>query len=159
MAHFLWHKAAVVVAAILALHSCASLNPVGLARLAALDPLSADPAQIAVAARLPMALKLRTGDLVMTVKTDVTEGPGKIDETFLLEVADAAPGDAGAITPEAGERLQTARIARLPIPPGSRLRRPRPAPLRPQVAKRGRAPCLWRPKADAHRLSLAKDRW
>jgi hypothetical protein len=56
-------------------------------------------------------LKLRTGDLIMVIKTDVPEGPDRIDETFFLEVADAAPGDAGVIAPEAGERLQTARIA------------------------------------------------
>ena len=93
------------------LTACASVNPVGLARLAALDPLSADPAQIAVAARLPLALKLRTGDLIMVIKTNVAEGPEKIDETFYLKVADAAPGDAGVIVPEAGERLQTAKIA------------------------------------------------
>jgi hypothetical protein len=98
-------------AAFLSLTACASINPVGLARLAALDPLSADPAKIAVAARLPLALKLRTGDLIMVIKTDVPEGPDKIDETFNLEVADAAPGDAGVIAPEAGERLQTARVA------------------------------------------------
>jgi hypothetical protein len=97
--------------ALLSLTACASVNPVGLARLAALDPLSADPAQITVAARLPLALKLRTGDLILVIKTDVAEGPDKIGETFHLEVADAAPGDAGVIAPEAGERLQTARIA------------------------------------------------
>jgi hypothetical protein len=100
-----------VSAALLSLAACASVNPVGLARLAALDPLSADPAQIAVAARLPLALKLRTGDLIMVIKTNVEEGPDKIDETFILEVASAAPGDAGVIAPEAGERLQTARVA------------------------------------------------
>jgi hypothetical protein len=98
-------------AAFLSLTACASVNPVGLARLAALDPLSADPAQIAVAARLPLALKLRTGDLIMVMKTDIAEGPDKIDETFNLQVVDAAPGDAGVIVPEAGERLQTARVA------------------------------------------------
>ena len=98
-------------AALFSLTACASVNPVGLARLAALDPLSADPAQIAIAARLPLALKLRTGDLIMVIKTDAAEGPDKIEETFYLEVADAAAGDAGVIAPEAGERLQTARIA------------------------------------------------
>jgi hypothetical protein len=98
-------------AALLSVTACASVNPVGLAKLAALDPLSADPAQISVAARLPLALKLRTGDLIMVIKSDSTEAPDKIDETFFLEVADAAPGDAGPIAPEAGERLQTARVA------------------------------------------------
>ncbi|MGB8818927.1 MAG: hypothetical protein WCC66_13500 [Rhizobiaceae bacterium] len=95
----------------LALSACASVNPVGLAKLAALDPLSADPQQITVAARLPQSLKLRTGDLMMVVKTIETEGADKIDETFFLAVSDASPGDAGVILPADGERLQTAKLA------------------------------------------------
>lgn len=91
--------------------ACASVNPVGLAKLAALDPLSADPQQISIAARLPEALKLRTGDLVMIVKTNGVEGPDAIDETFYLAVAEAVAGDAGVIAPGDGERLQTARVA------------------------------------------------
>ena len=96
-------------AVLLALSSCASVNPVGLAKLAALDPLSADPQQISVAARLPQSLKLRTGDLIMAIKT--ADGPDKIDETFFLAVSDASPGDAGVILPAEGERLQTAKLA------------------------------------------------
>ena len=99
------------VAVLLGLSACASVNPVALAKLAAMDPLSADPEQIAVAARLPEALKLRTGDLMMVVKTTDATGPDAIDETFYLAVADAAPGDAGVIMPENGERLQTAQVA------------------------------------------------
>ena len=98
-------------AVLLGLSACASMNPVGLARLAAMDPLSADPEQIIVAARLPEALKLRTGDLMMVVKTIGPSKADSIDETFHLEVADAAPGDAGVILAEHGERLQTARVA------------------------------------------------
>jgi hypothetical protein len=100
---------------LLSLTACASVNPAGLARLAALDPLSADSGQIAVAARLPLALKLRTGDLIMVIKTDGVGGSDKIDETFYLVVADAASGDAGVIAPKAGERLQTARVAAVDI--------------------------------------------
>lgn len=93
------------------LSACASVNPVGLAKLAAMDPLSADPQQISVAARLPESLKLRTGDLMMVVKTKESSGPDTINETFLLAVEDAAPGDAAVVMPENGERLQTARVA------------------------------------------------
>lgn len=98
-------------AVLLGLSACASVNPVGLAKLAAMDPLSADPEQISVAARLPESLKLRTGDLMMVVKTKETSGPDAINETFLLTVEEAAPGDAGLVMPENGERLQTARVA------------------------------------------------
>jgi hypothetical protein len=98
----------VFAAALFSLVSCASVNPIGLAKLAAMDPLATDPAQLAVAARLPEALKLRTGDLVMTVKTDGATGADAIDETFLLDVKEAK---AGVIVPQAGERLQTARVA------------------------------------------------
>ncbi len=93
------------------LSSCASVSPVALAKLAALDPLSADPAMISVAARLPQALKLRKGDLVMAIKIDGAEGPDKLDEKFLLDIVDAKSGDAGVIMPLEGERLVTARVA------------------------------------------------
>jgi hypothetical protein len=105
-----FHKP-VLAAALFSLASCASVNPIGLAKLVAMDPLTADPAQLAVAARLPEALKLRTGDLVITIKSDSAEGADAIDETFLLDVKDAKAGEAGVIMPEAGERLQTARVA------------------------------------------------
>ncbi len=104
-------KLSSAAAAFLSLVACASVNPIGLAKLAAFDPLSADPAQIKVAARLPEALKLRTGDLIMVIKTNALEEANKIDQTFYLEVNDAKAGDAGVIIPEDGERLQTARIA------------------------------------------------
>lgn len=94
----------------LALSACASVSPAAMARLAALDPLAADPAQISVAARLPQALKLRTGDLVMIVRSNGSAADS-INETFKLEVADAKPGDAGVIIPEDGEHLQVARVA------------------------------------------------
>lgn len=104
-------KSLVLPVACLAVTACASVNPAALAKLASLDPLTADPSQIAVAARLPEALKLRTGDLMMVVKTNGADGPGKIDETFYLEVSEAEAGDAGVIVPDDGERLQTARVA------------------------------------------------
>ena len=85
--------------ACLAVTACASVNPAAMAKLASLDPLTADPQQIAVAARLPDALKLRTGDLMMVVKTNGANGPEKINETFYLEVSDAEAGDAGVIIP------------------------------------------------------------
>jgi hypothetical protein len=110
MFRFSRHKPA-LIAALFSLVSCASVNPIGLARLAAMDPLATDPAQLAVAARLPEALKLRTGDLVMTVKTDGATGADAIDETFLLDVKEAKAGEAGVIVPQADERLQTARVA------------------------------------------------
>jgi hypothetical protein len=96
---------------LLGLSACASVNPLALAKLAALDPLSADPHQITVAARLPEALKLRTGDLIMVVKTNDATALQAIDETFFLAITDAAPGVAGVIIPENGERLQLAKVA------------------------------------------------
>jgi hypothetical protein len=101
----------VLAAMLFSLVSCASVNPIGLAKLAAMDPLATDPAQLAVAARLPEALKLRTGDLVMIVKSEGATGPDAIDETFLLDVKEAKAGEAGVIVPQTGERLETARVA------------------------------------------------
>lgn len=111
MKNFKQALAPLYAAVLLGLSGCASVNPVALAKLAAMDPLSADPQQISVAARLPEALKLRTGDLMMVVKTKDAFGPDAIDETFYLAVADAAPGDAGVIMPDDGEHLQTAQVA------------------------------------------------
>jgi hypothetical protein len=95
----------------LGLSACASVNPIALAKLSAFDPLSADPQKIAVAARLPNTLKLRTGDLVMRILTDQTTGPNSINEAFYLAVSDVATRNAVLIIPEANERLQTAKIA------------------------------------------------
>lgn len=104
-------SAPLLAAVLLGLSACASVNPAALAKLAAMDPLLADPQQISVAARLPESLKLRTGDLMMVVKSGGTAGTDTIDETFYLAVSDAAPGDAGVIMPDDGERLQTAKVA------------------------------------------------
>jgi hypothetical protein len=104
-------KFTLAAAALFSLASCASVNPVGLAKLAAMNPLTTEPSQLSVAARLPDSLKLRTGDLIMVIETEGAAGPDKIEETFLLEVKEAKAGDAGVIVPESGERLQTARVA------------------------------------------------
>lgn len=107
------HRAVVPVLALglTGMSGCASVNPAGLARLASVNPMTADPRQILVAARLPEVLKLRTGDLVMEVKTSRDGAPGAINETFLLAVEDAPAGAAGQVAAQDGERLQIARVA------------------------------------------------
>jgi hypothetical protein len=97
--------------ALVSLSACASVNPVALAKLAALDTLAADPAAISVAARLPESLKLRDGDLVMTIAINGKESGVKLSEEFKLDVSDAEAGGAGTVAAGPRERLQTAKIA------------------------------------------------
>jgi hypothetical protein len=96
--------------------ACASVNPMAMAKLAALDPLSADAAQISAAARLPDSLKLRNGDLVLRIKIDSKDSGMRLDERFLLDVRDGKPGDAGTISTLPGERLQLAKVAEADLP-------------------------------------------
>jgi hypothetical protein len=98
------------------LSACASVNPMAMAKLVALDPLTADPAQISAAARLPQSLKLRNGDLVLRIKIDSKDSGIKLDETFALDVRDGKRGDAGTISAEPGERLQLAKVAQADLP-------------------------------------------
>lgn len=101
----------IYVTGIVGLSSCASMSPAGLAKLSGIDPLSADPQQISVAVRLPESLMLKTGDLMMVVKTEGAVGPDAIDETFFLAVGETAAAGTGLEAPKDGERLQSARVA------------------------------------------------
>ena len=57
--------AAVLLLALAALAGCASFNPITLARLAMLDPLSVDPGDIAVSLDLPEGLGILPGGAVL----------------------------------------------------------------------------------------------
>jgi hypothetical protein len=108
-------KKLVSVSVFLSLSACASVNPAALAKLVALDPLTADPAAISVAARLPESLKLRDGDLVMKIEIDGTESGIRLKEEFKLDIDDAPSNGAGTIVPGPGEVLQTARVTQADI--------------------------------------------
>ena len=90
---------------------CAAMNPMAMARLAAFDPLSADASQIAVAVRLPEALMLRNGDLVMRIKISSQDRTTSFDQSFLLEIVDAEGSSVGGLRAQAGERPQIAKVA------------------------------------------------
>lgn len=94
----------------LTLSGCGSMTPAAMAKLSGLDPMSVEPGHLAVAAIMPVPLRLRTGDAVLKVKSDAPAPYGPIDLTLPLEIiaGESAPGvSANAAT----ERVQIGRIA------------------------------------------------
>ena len=80
-------------------------------RLAAFDPMAADPAAIAVAVSLPEVLSLEDGDVVMRVRMNASAAGPEMDETFELEVAEGDATQAGLPQPGRGRHVQIVRIA------------------------------------------------
>jgi hypothetical protein len=68
--------------AVLLLPACASVVPSAAARLAAVDPLTADPAQIAVAVMLPQGLAIRPGTAVLEMAG--SRGDQRVAERLVL---------------------------------------------------------------------------
>ncbi|WP_044006221.1 hypothetical protein [Jannaschia sp. CCS1] len=68
---------------ILALTGCLSVNPVTLLRLAALDPLTADPTGMAVQMDLPDGVGVTDGSAFVRLQAE-TEGGAQFDEVFAL---------------------------------------------------------------------------
>ncbi|HEV2506456.1 MAG TPA: hypothetical protein VGV39_25505 [Mesorhizobium sp.] len=94
----------------LAVAGCASVAPSALFKLAALDPLSADPKVLAIAAVMPAALKLRTGDVVLDFSFQAPALDGSVHEVVPLEIVDGdkAPG---VVASPSFEHIQQARVA------------------------------------------------
>jgi hypothetical protein len=99
------------LAGVAALSACASLSPMALTRLAGLDPLEIEPAQISVAAVMPVPLRLRTGDVVLTFVMDAPPPYGPVNEQLLLEIVASERAPGVPISPSF-ERVQTARVAK-----------------------------------------------
>jgi len=98
--------ATVALTALLA--GCASLAPGAVTQLAALDPLTADPQALRLAAVMPVPTRLRSGDVVLRVSLDQPDGA--IDESFALAVD--GPAEAPGVVVNAGsERLQILKVA------------------------------------------------
>lgn len=99
-----------VLTAILAIAGCASVTPSALLKLARMDPLSADPKILAVAAVMPAALKLRTGDVVLDFSLQAPAPYGPVQEIAVLDIVegDKTPGVAAS---PSFEHIQQARVA------------------------------------------------
>lgn len=99
-----------IVALAAVLSACASMSPTTMTKLAQLDVLTTKTGDLAVAAVMPVPLRLRTGDIVLRFALDAPPPYGPVDETMRLVVE--AAGDAPGVGSRSGfERVQVARVA------------------------------------------------
>lgn len=70
----------------MALVGCMTANPRTLYELSRFDPLSADPADIAVAVKTDRKLHLRQGDVVLRMALDSDDKSRAFDERFVLSI-------------------------------------------------------------------------
>lgn len=104
------HCAPLALAAVFGLSGCASLAPGAAGKLAGLDPLSADPAALSLAAVMPVPTRLRNGDVRMKMSLNAAAPYGPIDEEFALEVVGDGVAPGVVVNPDS-ERLQILKIA------------------------------------------------
>lgn len=81
-----------------------------MAKLAGIDMLTADPAGLSVAVVMPVPLRLRTGDVVLSFDFDGPAPYGPVAETLALEIVDGGEAP-GVPVSSRFERLQLARVA------------------------------------------------
>lgn len=99
---------------LLALSACASLSPMALTKLVGLDPLEIAPEQMSVAAVMPVPLRLRTGDVVLSFVMDAPAPYGPVNETLPLEIV-AGDNASGVSASPSFERIQIARVAQADV--------------------------------------------
>lgn len=75
----------IILALIVGLAGCVSLNPVTLVRLATVNPIEADPGAIAVQLVLPEGIGVAEGTAAMTISARFAETEEGLDERFELE--------------------------------------------------------------------------
>ena len=86
---------ALALAAALALTGCLSTPPSAVPKLARLNPMEADPADLRIAVRAPETLALRTGDIKLRVAFDGGSEATRLIEEYgavIVNDAAAAPG-------------------------------------------------------------------
>lgn len=104
------HNFPVLAAAGILLTGCASVTPASMVKLAGMDPLTADPASVAIAAVMPAALKLRSGDVVLQFSLEAPAPYGPVHETAGLDIVEGGATPGVAASPSF-EHVQQARIA------------------------------------------------
>lgn len=96
------------------LAACSYVSAPGLARLSALSPLEADPADIAVAIDLPSGLGTVPSSTILTLQANRTDTGESFEETFVLRTRRAGDLDVFAVAETDLDRLRAAqREARL----------------------------------------------
>ncbi|NJM82897.1 MAG: hypothetical protein HC844_10730 [Tabrizicola sp.] len=124
----------------LVLPACASLVPSTVTRLAALDPLSADPGDIAVSIILPPGLAVTPGSARLELAA--TRGDKTISGSYALMDRPAIPGATAAEGAEAViyELTETDAARMRNFRPGSPAGRPRAMPGAASVLRSAVAP-------------------
>lgn len=89
------------MAVFLVLAACSTLNPITLARMARMDPLTVPPGDVAVRLSLPAGLTVRTGDAVLEISVTNKRSGARLGERFELVENDKV----WTLTPEASARL------------------------------------------------------
>ncbi len=104
------YRAFLLSCLLLGASGCASIAPSAISRLAAFDPLSAEPEKIAVAAIMPKFLRLRDGDVSLDLKIDAADPDYRMEEKFLLNTSEGTPPP-GLPAISAEQSVQVVRIA------------------------------------------------
>lgn len=94
-----------------ALSACVSGNPRTLYELSQFDPLSADPAGIAVAVKTDRKLYLRQGDVMLRMALASEDSDRAFDERFVLTVIEDREPSGFSQTLKADEHVLSAAIA------------------------------------------------
>lgn len=92
------------------LAGCASLSPIAAVRLAAFDPLAADPAGIAVAVKTSERLHVGVGNVILRLALEADDPALAFDETFRLAVSGVSAGSAFPDRIEKGEHVRIATV-------------------------------------------------
>ena len=101
--------AAFTSASVLALSACIGVTPQGAAGLAGFDPLSADPAGMRIAIDAPAAIRIRPGDITVTIAHKGGNGRAPFSTTFHPDIVDARPEDLPA--PAEGRQVTVAAFS------------------------------------------------
>ena len=80
-----------IAATALALTACIGVTPQGAASLARFDPLTADPAGMRFAVDAPAAIRIRPGDITLTIAHKGGNGIAPFSTTFHPEIIEAQP--------------------------------------------------------------------
>ena len=106
-------------AALALLAACGSVDPVTMARLAALDPLAEDPAAFSVGLDLPDGLAIPPGGAALTLSARDAQGDEVRAEADLMEGADGRWRVAEADLPALRETQRTIRAWKAADPDGT----------------------------------------
>lgn len=98
----IWRRRAILAALLAGFASCSSLNPLTLARMARMDPLTVPPGDVAVRLSLPEGLEVPASGAVMTMTLTRKSSGTVLSQSFALirtgNVWKLAPADASRLS-------------------------------------------------------------